>query len=102
MHPLILIIGILMLISGITHISQIFVYGKKYYTILSAIAGMVYFVIGIFLFFQSQLVLWVGAIVPALGGLGGLYRYVKIQKSNFIIFHILVDIIVVSSCIYLL
>ena len=102
MHPLLLLSGTLLLISGITHVVQLFVYERKYYTILPAIAGVIYFIIGIFLFYGSTAILWIGAIVPFLGGIGGAYRYFKIQKSNFIIFHILVDVVVVSSCAYLL
>lgn len=90
-----------MLLSGITHVSQLFVYGTFDHVIGAAIFGLIYFVIGIALLGRSRKALWMGAILPTIGGILGLVRLMT-HPNPFSIFHIAIDLIVVPICIYLL
>jgi len=89
-----------MLVSGVTHVSQLGVYGSE--AIAPAIAGAIYFVIGLFLLKPGRGVLWAGAILPAIGGVGGTIRFFFIHTNPFSAFHVLIDLVVVPICWYLL
>jgi hypothetical protein len=71
-EKLLLIAGILLIISGITHVSQIFVfvYGIEGHIIGAVSFGIIYFVLGILLilFKDNKLILLLGAILPTIGG----------------------------------
>jgi len=93
-------LGILMIISAVTHISQLFLKVKR--KILPSIAGIIYFLLGIFLILNSKTAIILGIFLPFLGGLGGSYRYLKVERVKLIIFHIFIDILVVAGCVYLI
>ncbi len=94
--------GILLLISAVTHVLQLFVYGTAGHVIGAAAFGVLYLIIGIFLILDKKWALWLGATLPAVGGVLGIARFIFRQSTPFIIFHVLVDLIVVPLCIYLL
>lgn len=94
--------AILMLVSGVTHVIQIFVYGTEFSVLFAAIYGGMYFFIGLGLLRNARIALWLGAILPAIGGILGIYRYFFLHSNPFSVFHVLIDFIVVPSCIYLL
>lgn len=88
-----IIAGSLMILSGGTHISQIFLKVKR--KTLPVVAGFIYFMLGILLILNFSWAIFIGAILPFLGGIGGLYHYLKIEKVKLILFHLLIDVIVV-------
>jgi hypothetical protein len=94
--------AVLMMVSGVTHVVQVFVYGTEFSVVFAAVYGAMYFFIGVGLWGHSHTVLWLGAILPAIGGLLGIYRFFFLHNNPFSVFHVLIDLIVVPSCIYLL
>jgi signal transduction histidine kinase len=100
--------GILLIISSITHTLQLFVYGFSLHQIGAALYGALYLGLGIFLivFKENKIVLILCIVLPAIGGTLGVVRFIAmITEENvvnyFIVFHVIVDIIVVPICIYL-
>ena len=47
-----------------------------------------------------RLALWLGAIMPSIGGVLGVYRFLFLHPNPFTIFHVLIDLVVVPICIY--
>jgi len=92
----------LMLISGVTHVVQIPIYGAHGSVIGAAAFGVVYFIIGLFLFGRFRAALWAGAVLPAIGGVLGVYRFIFLHPNPFSVFHVLIDLVVVPCCIILL
>lgn len=89
----------LMLISGVTHIVQLQVYGSHFHVVGAALFGVAYFAIGVRLLKPGQTVLWWGSILPSIGGVLGIVRFVAFHANPFTIFHVLVDMVVVPICI---
>jgi uncharacterized membrane protein HdeD (DUF308 family) len=101
--------GILLIASAITHTLQLFVFGFSSGQISAALYGAMYLVLGILLLKvkNSQILLILCIILPAVGGTLGIIRFIDMLTHEdvfnyFIIFHVIVDIIVVPICIYLL
>jgi hypothetical protein len=94
--------GALLLLSGVTHVAQLAVYPAEGHVIGAASFGVAYFLIGIFLVRRSRSALWWGAILPAVGGTLGIYRFLSIHTNPFSIFHVVIDVVVVPVCIYCL
>ncbi len=94
--------GVLLLISAVTHVAQLFVYGTEAHVLGAAGFGVIYLFVGLFLVFRKRWALWLGVILPSVGGVLGILRFVFRQSTPFIIFHVLVDIVVIVICIYLL
>lgn len=100
--------GILLIVSAITHVAQLFVYGFEGHVIGAALYGSTYLILGILLikYPKNKLISVIGAVHPAIGGILGTNRLITyyIQATGdinyFIVFHVVVDIIVVSICIY--
>ena len=55
----------LMLLSGLTHVSQLVVYGTESQVIGAAVFGIIYFTIGCLLLGRSRLALWLGVVLPS-------------------------------------
>lgn len=101
--------AILLIASAITHTLQLFVFGFALHQITAALYGAMYLVLGILLLKlkNSQILLLLCIILPAIGGTLGVIRFIEMLTNEdvfnyFIIFHVIVDIIVVPICIYLL
>ncbi|MEW4529446.1 MAG: hypothetical protein ACF8PG_18240 [Maioricimonas sp. JB045] len=92
----------LMLLSGVTHVSQLVVYVAKPNVIGAALFGVIYFVIGLLLWWNKRVGLWLGAILPTIGGVLGAIRFASMHRNPFSIFHIIIDLIVVPICVWLL
>jgi hypothetical protein len=97
-----LVAGILLLVSAVTHVLQLLIYGTAGHVIGAAGFGVLYLLIGLFLIFNKKWALWLGATLPAIGGVLGILRFIFRQSTPFIIFHVLVDLVVVPLSIYLL
>jgi hypothetical protein len=96
-----LVVAILMLISGVTHVSQLFVYQHEGSVIGASIFGVIYFIIGILLLGKTRTALLLGIILPAIGGSLGIYRFFFLHNNPFTIFHVIIDLIVIPTCVYL-
>ena len=94
--------AVLMLISGVTHVAQLFVYGTAGHVIGAALFGVVYFVIGLGLSGRSRWPLWAGTVLPTIGGVLGIVRFTTMHANPFSVFHVCIDLVVVPLCIYLL
>jgi hypothetical protein len=94
--------GFLMLLSGVTHVSQLGVYGLERSAVVAATFGVAYFGIGLALLGPGRAALWLGAILPGIGGTLGVYRFFFWQANPFSVFHVIIDLIVVPFCVYLL
>ena len=92
--------GMLMIISSVTHVLQLGVYPLEHHVIGAAVFGIIYFFIGFFLLRSNYLSLWMGAILPSLGGVLGIYRFFWLHPNPFTIFHVAIDLIVVPICVY--
>ena len=93
--------GFLLTISGITHVFQLLVYPASFHVIGAVIFGIIYLAIGLFLLLKNQrIALWLGAILPTIGGILGVYRFFFLHPNPFTLFHLLIDLIVVPICIY--
>ena len=91
--------AMLMMISGVTHVVQLQVYGAHFHVIGAVLFGIAYFLIGWKLLVPGRLALWVGAVLPSIGGVLGAIRFFAFHANPFTIFHIIVDLIVVPICI---
>ncbi len=100
MRQLLKLAGILMLVSSVTHVVQLQVYPLEHHVIGAAGFGVIYFFIGLFLLRRKRLALWFGAILPSIGGVLGVYRFLFLHPNPFTVFHVLIDLIVVPVCIY--
>lgn len=89
----------LLMISGVTHVIQLQVYGTSFHVLGAVLFGLAYFVIGACLFRPGRPQLWWGAILPSIGGVLGIVRFISWHANPFTVFHVLVDIVVVPICI---
>ena len=100
MNQLIKLAGILLIISSVTHVVQLQVYPLEHHVIGAAGFGIIYFFIGLFLLRRNRLAFWWGAILPSIGGILGIYRFLFLHPNPFTIFHVAIDLVVVPICIY--
>lgn len=100
MKQLLRLAGMLLLVSSATHVVQLQVYPLEHHVIGAAGFGIIYFFIGLLLLRYKPIAIWLGAIVPSLGGVLGIYRFLFLHPNPFTIFHVIVDLIVVPICIY--
>lgn len=91
----------LMLLSGITHVAQLAFYGAERSAVGASLFGGVYFVIGILLLGGTKTALILGALLPAIGGILGVYRFLHLHPNPFSVFHVALDLVVVPICLYL-
>ena len=100
MNRLIKLAGMLMIISSVTHVVQLQVYPLEHHVIGAAAFGIIYFLIGLFLLRRHRLALKLGAIMPSIGGVLGVYRFLFLHLNPFTVFHVAIDLVVVPICIY--
>lgn len=97
------IAGSLLVLSGITHVAQLFVYEHAGHVIGAAAFGVAYFLIGLWLLLsRARAALWFGTVLPTIGGILGVLRFVNLQQNPFSVFHVLLDLIIVPLGIGLL
>lgn len=92
----------LLLVSGVTHVVQLPIYGAGHSVIGATIFGGIYFAIGLALLSKSRMALVLGAIFPSIGGVLGVYRFLHLHPNPFSVFHVVIDLVVVPACIFLL
>lgn len=94
--------AVLMLISGVTHVAQLFFYPGEHSAWGASIFGGIYFVLGLMLLREGRAALWLTAILPSIGGTLGVIRFLHMHRNPFSVFHVLIDLVVVPCCVYLL
>ncbi len=92
----------LLLITGVTHGAQFLLQeASATNTAVGAAFGLAYFVIGLLLLRGGRLPLWLGAIVPGIGGVLAALLLLA-NRDAVLAFHVAINLIVFPSCIYLL
>ena len=91
--------GVLMIVSGVTHVAQLLVYEPEGHVAGAAAFGVGYLLIGVWLLGTRRFALWLGAVLPAVGGALGLYRFLFLHTNPFSVFHVAVDLVVVPLCV---
>jgi len=91
----------LLLLSGVAHLVHVLVAGEAAGGVGAALAGVVYFGIGLALRRPERWPLWLGAVLPALGGLGGT-QLVFARFNAVTLLFVMVDVVVVACCVRLL
>ncbi|MEJ5362523.1 MAG: hypothetical protein WHV26_10725 [Spirochaetota bacterium] len=92
--------GILLILSGCTHLTQLVVYQHHGHVIVASLFGLAYLAIGILLVIEKQWVLWIAALLPLSGGVLGIIRFIYMHTNPFSFFHVLLDIVIVPFCMY--
>jgi len=92
----------LMLLSGITHPLQLLIYGTAPEIREPALAGSLFFLVGLGLLSRYRIALWIAIVLPLLGGSGALVRIFSANPTPFTYFHTLIDFVVVGLCIHVL
>ena len=93
--------GILLIISGCTHLTQLTVYQHHGHVIAASLFGVVYLLPGVFIIILMKKT-WAiipGAIVPFIGGTPGVMRFFFVHANPFSVFHVLLDLMIVPFCI---
>ena len=98
--------GALLIISAITHTLQVFVYGGVSGNVAAALYGVMYLVLGasIIKYPERSLLVLMCIIIPGIGGIGGVTRFLFIhthEANYFIVLHVIIDMVVVPTCVYL-
>ncbi|MCC6490153.1 MAG: hypothetical protein IT364_21895 [Candidatus Hydrogenedentes bacterium] len=91
----------LMLLSGITHVAQLAVYGTERSAVGASVFGCIYFAIGLLLLSRARIALILGVLLPSIGGVLGVYRFLHLHANPFSVFHVALDLVVVPICLYL-
>lgn len=95
--------AVLMLVSGVTHVAQLWFYPENHSAWGASVFGAVYFGLGLFLSLsKGRAALWLTAVLPSLGGALGVWRFIQLHRNPFSVFHVAIDLIVVPCCVYLL
>ncbi len=97
------LVGVLLLISGVTHVAQLWVYPNDSTAKLAAAFGVVYFIIGLLvLLSRSGIAIWASLVFPIIGAILGVIRFLSFHANPFTEFHLFVDALVIVICVYLL
>ena len=91
----------LMLFTGVAHVLYVLVAGEAGGGTGAAVAGLIYFGIGLALRRPGAWPLWLGALLPALGGLGGTQLVLQRFDAVLLLF-VAIDVVVVACCAWLL
>lgn len=98
-----LLAAVLMGVSAVTHLVQLFIMNFQADVLVAGLVfGLIYAVISIGLFVNSKAFYYIGTILPTIGGILGIYRYLFVRPNWFSLFNVGIDLIVVPSCIYLI
>ena len=105
-YQLRLVAGGLLILSACTHTIQVFVYGGVWHNVGAAVYGAMYLFLGIGLirYLDKRGLVALCCILPLIGGVGGVIRFLFLHThvaNYFIILHVLIDIVVVPVSIYL-
>ena len=89
----------LMLFSGLSHPSQLLIYGTDDPNLVkSSLAGTLFLLVGACLLTGKRWSLWLGATLPLLFGIGATIRIFTQDVTPFSYLHTAIDFIVVALC----
>jgi hypothetical protein len=89
----------LLLFTGVAHVVKYFADGAAETGM--AVFGAIYFVLGVLLRRPGRWPLWLAAVLPAVGGLGGSAQLGQHFDPVMALF-VAIDVVVVACCVYLL
>ena len=96
--------GVLLIISAFTHSLQVFVYGGVWHNLAAAAYGAMYLFLGVGLirYLKTRGLVVLCIILPLIGGIGGVIRFLFFHTETanlFILLHVFIDIVVVPTCV---
>jgi hypothetical protein len=92
-----------MLASAATHLSELFVFPFSPPLVVVTLFGFAFLTLGILLLRDGTRVLGWGAILPLVGAFLGTSHSIRIGSMHpLTVWHVLVDLVVSTSCIYLI
>jgi hypothetical protein len=91
-----------MLLSGLTHIGQLWLVKLDAQALMAALLGMFYLLIGLGLAGQSRFTLWIASALPAAAAVLGLTLLAGNISQPLLLWHVAADILVATLCIYIL
>ena len=97
-----LVPAFLLLLSFITHDSQLFVYKSSLSLEIVALFGIFYLIIGVLYILGFRYSPHLGSIIPALGAALGIYRFLTIIPNPFSVFNVCLDAVIVPISIVIL
>ncbi len=92
----------LTLLSGTTHVAQLWFVELDGPTLFAALFGIFYFLLGLGLAGQSRFSLLLGLVVPAVGSAAAGMRLSLGLGSGLAYFHIFADLLIIGLCAYIL
>lgn len=88
----------LMLLSGVTHVAQLWLYALSAASMFAALFGMFYFLIALGLAGKSRFTLWLGVAIPALGVIAGIQRYLSPETVDLGRLNVAINLTVIIIC----
>ena len=98
-------VGGLVLISGITHVSQYWVYAPPQgeLSATTLVSGLILLFLGLsLLLWQSRSLLWIVMVLHTIAAPAHSYGLIFLGSTPFTVFHFMVVCLVVPGCAYLL
>jgi hypothetical protein len=92
----------LMLLAGITQVAHLWLYTLTGTTIVTAMFGVVYFLIALGLAGKSRFSLWVAVIIPALAVVTGMLRQTWSAPIDLNLLNVSINLLVLFLCGYTL
>jgi hypothetical protein len=94
--------GYLMLIIGLIYLAQLWVLGIAPHVLIGALFGLGYLLTGLGLLGKSTPSLWLGCFLPLLCIAASAYRYLAIVSEPIILVNILINLPVLTLCVFLI
>ena len=95
------LVAALLFVSSLTHVVQLAVYSRETHVITAAAFGVVYGAVGLLLVRGCRASLWLAITLPSIGGVLGIWRFMFVHRNPFSLFHVAIDVLVVSICGYM-
>lgn len=92
----------LMLLSGLTHIGQLWFVKLNGNALLAALLGMFYLLISLGLSGRSRFTLWLASCMPAAAAVAAVLKPETSPLATLWLWHIAADIAVPGLCLYIL
>ncbi len=92
----------LMLLAGVSHVAQLWLYPLDGTTMIAALFGVFYFLLALGLAGQSRFSLWVGVCIPGIGAAGGIQRYLSPAAVGMTLPNVFINLLVIALCAYIL
>jgi hypothetical protein len=96
------IAALLVSLSGVTHVAQLWFRDIDEGSLLTALIGMVYLLLGLGLSGQSRFTLWACAITTLAAAGLGLTLLTPSEPDALLVWHITADVIAGPLCLYIL